>query len=138
MQDPWSALQRRLPSKGLLLYPGKRAPSVKSRAVKHGADPMSLTPLEARVAVAKKVRESSPQTGVQTEKVTSLALLGMHACLICSRRTSCQAHLLVPSWQITYIKLVILARSRAFLRRNKRKRRRFLESNWWSSEFLEI
>lgn len=48
-------LERLLP-----LY-GKRAPSAKLRNVKHGADPISLTPFEARIVGAKKAKESSAQ-----------------------------------------------------------------------------
>lgn len=41
-------------------------PSTESRAIKHGTDPTSLTPLEVRVAAAKKARGSPAQLGAQT------------------------------------------------------------------------
>lgn len=59
----------------------KRAPSVEPRVVKHEADLASLTPLEERMVVAKKVRESSAQvkgssdartTGPKVDKPSSV------------------------------------------------------------------
>ncbi|KAI5351371.1 hypothetical protein L3X38_004262 [Prunus dulcis] len=44
---------------------GKSVPYAESRAVRHGMKPTSLTPLETKVAAAKKAKESPTQTGVR-------------------------------------------------------------------------
>lgn len=63
--------------------------STEPRAIMHGDDLASLTPLEARTTVAKKIRERRvfQKREQLVRRLTSLTLQEMHVCLICSRRT---------------------------------------------------
>ncbi|KAI5311332.1 hypothetical protein L3X38_000053 [Prunus dulcis] len=86
---------------------GKHEPLAKLQETKGRADAALLTPLEARIAVVNVEKEFPARSNDSDDlpQRTKFCLLGMCACLTCSRLTSWQVRLPVLGWLIICGKL---------------------------------